>query len=68
MLEDIGGRTSSEDDVINQADKDFVPLVPNINQEVDNELLIVESGIDPTQLADLLDEGGNVSAAPILND
>ena len=52
-LEGIVGRTAAKDEITDQADKEYIPLAPNINHKVKDEELLVNSGIDPTELADL---------------
>ena len=57
----VGGRTMEEDDLVDEADGDYVPPPLNenvsIDSESDNDDDLSDESIDPEELADLADRG-----------
>ena len=57
-LEGVGGRTPEVDGVNENLDEDYLPEVDGEGLDVEEEPLIVDSNIDPEEIANLLNDGG----------
>lgn len=63
-LEGVGGRLQVNANSTDEADEDFTPLAPNEDNfgngnEGEEESLSVDDNLDPAELANILNDGGN---------
>ena len=59
-LEGIGAMVNDNVEALEQADEDFMPMLAPAESQDDEDLeLIVDSGVDANEIADILDDGAS---------